>query len=154
MRTCAFPKYVQPPILSPASTAYSARVGKRPRWFSEEAMTRPSILIVDDSAPVRRMVRSLFDDWATVHECGDGAAVTQCYAAWRPDWVLMDVGLKGVDGLTATRRLLEQWPQARVVIVANYDDEGLRAEAHAAGACDYVLKENLLTLKQRLQAVT
>ena len=114
-------------------------------------MTQTSILIVDESAPVRRMMRSVFADRVTVYECDDGAKAAQYYAAQQPDWVLMDLTLNGMDGLTVMRQILAQWPQARVVIVTNYDDELLRAEAKAAGACDYVLKENLLTLRERMQ---
>ena len=80
-------------------------------------MTQTSILIVDESAPVRRMMRSLFADRVTVYECDDGAKAAQCYAAQQPDWVLMDLTLNGMDGLTVMRQILAQWPQARVVIV-------------------------------------
>ena len=60
--------------------------------------------------------------------------------------------MKSVDGLTATRCLLKRWPQAQVVIVTSYDDDLLREEARQAGACGYVLKENLLEVRQLLSA--
>ena len=54
--------------------------------------------------------------------------------------------MQNVDGLEATRRILADDPQARIVIVTNYDDARLRETARNAGACDYVLKEDLLAL--------
>lgn len=114
-------------------------------------MAKPSILIVDDNAPMRRTIRSFLSDLAAeINECGDGKDVLQAYARHLPDWVLMDVAMKETDGLIATRWLLAQWPQARVVIVTNYDDEALRDEARQAGACGYVLKEDLLEIRQLL----
>jgi CheY-like chemotaxis protein len=115
-------------------------------------MTKMSILIVDDNASMRRTLRSCLSDLAAeINECVDGKEVLQAYATHLPDWVLMDIAMKETDGLTATRHLISQWPQARIVIVTSYDDEALREEAQQAGAVGYVLKENLLALRQCLQ---
>src|SRR5947207_15937756 len=101
-------------------------------------MTQKSILIVDDSEPMRRMLRTLLSDLAAeINECGDGAEVIAAYAAHRPDWVLMDLAMREIDGLIVLRRLMAKWPEAHVVIVTNYDDEALRAEARQAGAVEY-----------------
>jgi len=58
----------------------------------------------------------------------------------------MDIELGEVDGLEATRRIKAEYPEARIVIVTNYDDARLRQSAIDAGACAYVLKENLSAL--------
>jgi len=114
-------------------------------------MVKQSVLIVDDSAPMRLMLKAFLSDLAgVIRECDDGEQVLQVYAAEQPDWVLMDIAMKGVDGLTATRGLLKLWPQAQVVIVTSYDDDQLREEARQAGACGYVLKENLLEVRRLL----
>lgn len=114
-------------------------------------MAKNSVLIVDDSAPMRLMLKAFLSDLAVVvRECDDGEQVLQAYAAEPPDWVLMDIAMKGVDGLTAMRRLLSRWPQAQIVIVTSYDDDLLREEARQAGACGYVLKENLLEVRRLL----
>ncbi len=110
-----------------------------------------TILIADDNAQVRRMLKTLLRPFAAVIvECEDGAAAVAAYAATQPDWVLMDVQMPGLDGLQATRAIKAACPTARIVIVTNYNDAGFRAEALAAGAYDYVLKENLRTLRQLL----
>jgi len=57
-----------------------------------------------------------------------------------------------LDGITATRLITEAFPNGRVVIVTNHNDEPLRVAAREAGACGYVLKENLLDLQRLLAA--
>jgi CheY-like chemotaxis protein len=111
----------------------------------------PSVLIVEDHAPMRELLRLWLADLAApITECDNGLEVCACYAAAHPDWVLMDIELPGQDGITATRELLIKEPAARVLIVTSYDDAGLRAAAHAAGARGYLLKENLAEVRQML----
>lgn len=110
------------------------------------------LLIVEDSAEMRRLIRRVLAGLVSeISECEDGSEALASFARHEPDWVLMDIGMKGMDGLTATRRLLARWPQARIVIVTSHDDDLLREQARQAGAVGYVLKENLLALRQRLQ---
>jgi CheY-like chemotaxis protein len=114
------------------------------------------LLIVDDNAAMRRLIRRLTTDLAErVEECADGAAALAAYEAHQfsgNDWVLMDVEMAGMDGLTATRELHAAHPEARVVIVTKHNDEALRAAAFKHGACGFVPKENLLELRTLLGA--
>ena len=113
--------------------------------------TPPSVLIVEDHAPMRETLRLWLSDLAApITECDNGLDVCTRYAATHPDWVLMDIELPGQNGIAATRQLLTQDPAARVLIVTSYDDAGLRQAAQAAGACGYVLKENLVEVRQWL----
>ena len=57
-----------------------------------------------------------------------------------------------MDGITATREIRAVFPQARIVIVSSYDSDELRAAACEAGACGYVVKENLIYLRHLLSA--
>ena len=110
-----------------------------------------SLLIVEDHAPMRATLRMWLADLAApITECENGTEVYAYYVAAQPDWVLMDIELPGQDGLTATRELLAAQPEARVLIVTSYDDADLRRAAAAAGACGYVLKENLWEVRQWL----
>lgn len=120
--------------------------------FVREKVT---VLIVEDNAGVRRLLRRTVAETATnVWECSDGADALAAYSAHRPDIVLMDVRMPRIDGFTATRQILEFDPLARIVMITQYDDEGIRGAAREAGACGYVLKLNLLDLNHLIQTIT
>jgi len=105
------------------------------------------LLIVDDNAQVRKFLISLLAPVAQeIRECGDGADAAAAYARVKPDWVLMDIKMGDVDGLTATRRIKERFPEAKIIILTNHDDDDLREAAREAGASDYLLKQNLFVL--------
>ena len=109
----------------------------------------PKILIVDDSEPVRRTIRSLLRKVAgEFHECSDGDEAVDAYARFRPDWVVMDVEMERIDGITATRWIVADFPDAKIAIVTNYDEPALHKAAREAGARAYVLKEDLLALSR------
>ena len=110
------------------------------------------LLIVEDNPERRRVIRRVLSGVAPeIVECADGSEALAAYRSVQPDWVLMDIELAGMDGISATRKITTTFPEARVVIVTNHNDETLRAAAAQAGACGYVLKENLLELKRLLQ---
>jgi len=109
------------------------------------------LLIVDDKAQVRSMIRRFLGDLAAeIRETDDGETALDAYATFLPDWVLMDIEMKHTNGIVATERIRAAYPQANIVIVTNYDDDRLRERATAAGARGYVLKENLLALRSML----
>ncbi len=107
-----------------------------------------TILIVDDNVLMRKTIgRILSVGEVECVECGDGAAALDLYRKCRPSWVLMDVRMPGIDGIEAARRIIASFPEARIVMVTDYDDRELREEARRAGAVAYVQKENLIKLR-------
>lgn len=107
-----------------------------------------TMLIVEDNEELRRLLRSLLAGLAeTIHECDDGVEALSLYAAHRPDWVLMDLEMKTMDGLTTTRQIIARFPEARIVMVTQYNSPALRAEAEQAGVLAYVAKDDLLKLR-------
>jgi CheY-like chemotaxis protein len=113
------------------------------------------ILIADDDARMRQMVKQIVAGLATeFYEAGDGGEAIALCAAQRPDWVLMDFRMRPMDGLRATAEIKTRFPETRVVIVSQYDDAELRAEAARVGACAYVLKENVQELTGILMGAT
>jgi CheY-like chemotaxis protein len=109
------------------------------------------LLIVDDSQPMRAELKHFLGDLAEeIAECDDGSQALAVYAEQQPDWVLMDIMMKEVDGLTATRQLKTSFPDARIMIVTGYDDVDLRVAAQSAGACGYVTKDNLQEVRRIL----
>jgi len=104
-------------------------------------------LIVEDNPQMRRTLKALLSDATTTcFECSNGDEALAAYQKYHPDWVLMDIKMAGMDGLTASAALCAADPSARVLIVTNYDDPALREAARQAGACGFVPKENLLEL--------
>jgi CheY-like chemotaxis protein len=109
------------------------------------------LLIIDDSQDIRTEIKYVVADIADeIYECGDGSDALAAYDRHRPDWVLMDIVMKEIDGLEATSLIKTSWPEARIVIVTSYDDSDLKKAARSAGAYEYVLKENLLELRRVL----
>ena len=109
------------------------------------------LLIVDDSEQMRRAIRSLVGDlFEEAFEACDGAGALEACRACRPDWVLMDVRMAGLDGISATRLLKAAAPETNVLIMTSFDDPGVRDAAAAAGACAFVLKDDLLALRRVL----
>lgn len=114
---------------------------------------RATLLIVDDSDEMRALIRALVGDVAgEIHECADGADAVTLYERLRPEVVLMDVRMRDVDGITATRRIRSVDPRARVVIVSEHGGESARRAARRAGASGFLLKDNLLELPELLAA--
>jgi DNA-binding NarL/FixJ family response regulator len=112
-------------------------------------------LIVDNDAGIRRLMASVLAPLAPeIVECADGADALAAYEAHHPDVVLMDIAMQRLDGIAATAAITAVHPAARVLIVTNYDDTDLREAASVAGACGYVLKENLLQIPPLLERLT
>ena len=106
------------------------------------------LMIVDDNEQMRRTIKSIVGDLAEqLYECEDGRQAVTLYAELRPDWVLMDLRMKEMDGLEATSRIIAAFPQARIVMVTDHDDSELRGAAQRAGAVHYVSKRHLVDLR-------
>ena len=102
---------------------------------------RVRVLIADDSASARRGLRALLALWQEVEvigEASDGHEAMRLLEQGRPDVVLMDAQMPGMDGIEATRQVKMRWPEVRVVVVTMY--AGHRARARAAGADVFVSK--------------
>ena len=112
-----------------------------------------TVLVVDDHAPFRAVLKTLLaESGAKVAECGSAVEALRLLDEIQPDWVLMDIEMPELDGISATRALKSRRPQTRVVMVTQYDDPDMRAEAARAGACAYVLKDDLAALTQFFSA--
>jgi CheY-like chemotaxis protein len=105
------------------------------------------LLIVDDHAPTRQWLRgALASPTRTITESTDGAEAVTAFAAQQPDWVLMDIDMKPMDGLTATRLIKQSFPNARIIVVTNHATTFIRAEAEKAGAIYFLEKQDLWRL--------
>jgi DNA-binding NarL/FixJ family response regulator len=99
------------------------------------------VLIVDDRSRSRLGLRALLATQPGIEvigEAGDGREALRLVEEGRPDAVLMDAKMPGVDGLTATRLIKERWPEVRVIVLTMYGTH--RADAMAAGADAFLVK--------------
>ncbi|MEW6127680.1 MAG: response regulator transcription factor [Acidobacteriota bacterium] len=109
------------------------------------------LLIIDDSPRFRRAIKQVVNDLVSeIHEYSDGADALTAYAAHRPDWVLMDIRMKKIDGLSATRQIKKSYPDALIAIISIGKDEAIREAALLAGACAFIAKDNLFELRNLL----
>lgn len=113
-----------------------------------------TVLIVEDNAGMRRLLRRAIESVAeTIWECADGSDALPSYIEHRPAVVLMDIRIPRMDGIASTRQIRQFDPTANIVMVTDYEDEGLRKAAQAAGACAYFLKFNLVDLAEAIRAI-
>jgi DNA-binding NarL/FixJ family response regulator len=100
------------------------------------------ILVADDHALFRNSLRSLLEarDYEVVGEAGSGQEAVKLAWQHKPDLVLMDLTMPGMDGLAATRQLAAELPEIRVVILTASEDEAHLFEAVKAGAKGYLMK--------------
>jgi CheY-like chemotaxis protein len=109
------------------------------------------ILLVDDNPHVRAVIRAVLAGHVSdLAECDDGDQVLAFYEAFRPDLVLMDIRMPGLDGIQATALLKKAHPTARIVIVSDHEQDDLKAAARQAGAEAYVVKTDLVVLRELL----
>jgi DNA-binding NarL/FixJ family response regulator len=102
------------------------------------------VLIADDQRVVREglsMLVALIDDVQVVDTACDGAEAVRLAEAHRPDVVLMDLRMPGIDGIAATAELRERLPAARVLVLTTYADQDVIVPALQAGARGYLTKD-------------
>ena len=113
------------------------------------------LLIVEDNELMRRLIKSVVQDIAgTIDECANGKEAVAAFEYYQPDWVLMDIEMAEMDGLTATAKIIAANPNACVVIVTQHDSKYLREAAREAGAIAFIAKENLLDVRALLASAT
>jgi two-component system response regulator NreC len=102
------------------------------------------ILIADDHNVVRSGLRVLLDaqaDLEVVGEAASGEETVERTVALRPDICLLDIAMPGLNGLEAGRRIRQQAPEVRIIVLTMYDDEAYLRQFLEMGAAGYVLKK-------------
>ncbi len=116
------------------------------------------LLICDDSDEARRLVRTVLADHPEIEivgEAADGESAVSLAAELEPDVVLMDIGMAGVDGVEATRRIRAERPETRVVAFTGLEDEETVQGMLEAGAASFVVKgAPLWELERALQGAS
>jgi two-component system, NarL family, response regulator LiaR len=101
------------------------------------------VVFVDDHEMVRIGVSSYLSaqaDIDVVGEASDGKEGVQLALELRPDIILMDLVMKEMDGIQATKEIIQEWPEAKIIIVTSFLDDDKVYPALEAGAVSYMLK--------------
>ena len=110
-----------------------------------EYMENVKVLIVDDQLPFReasRMVVEMTDGFAVVGEAENGEEAVEMAAGLKPDLVLMDVQMPGIDGLEATRRIMDLDDPPLVLVMSTHESGNYEGPAQDAGALGFVPKSS------------
>lgn len=111
------------------------------------------ILIVEDNPAMREMLCTFIGKLCErIIECTDGCDALEAYREHLPDWVLMDWEMKQMDGITAAKQIIGQFPDAHICMVTSYNDVELQTAAINAGAAGFVVKDDLSKLRKVLAA--
>jgi two-component system, NarL family, response regulator LiaR len=108
-----------------------------------------SILIVDDHAQMRTLIRGIAAQepaLQVVGEAADGVEAIQLSQALRPDIVLLDLVMPGVNGLETLRRIKAERPETKVIIVTAHSEDAYRRAAEEGGADAFLVKKTLGTV--------
>ena len=104
------------------------------------------VLIVDDQAPFLAALRAVvarLGEFTLVGEATSGEQAVELAAQTKPDLVLMDINMGGIDGLEATAQIVKARPETLVVLVSTYTLEQLPPHARSCGAAAYLNKDEL-----------
>ncbi len=125
----------------------SKAAGSAHRPAAANTTPRISVLLVDDHTLIRQGLRVLLeaeDDIVVVGEAQDGRRAVAMVAKLRPAVVVMDIAMPQLNGLEATRQVLEVAPETRVLILSAHSDEEYVERVTGLGAAGYVLKQSSL----------
>jgi two-component system invasion response regulator UvrY len=117
-----------------------------------ESTDTVGVLIVDDQAPFRdvaRTVVTLSPGFDVVAEAASGEEAIAAADDRHPNLVLMDINLPGINGLEATRKIVDDHPETIVILLSTYTRDDLPEDARACGAVRYVHKEDFSPLVLR-----
>lgn len=111
-------------------------------------MDKIRILLADDHTVVRQGLRALLEveqDIAVIGEADTGRSAVQLAKKLQPDVVVMDIAMPQLNGLEATRQIMRENPNAKVLVLSSYNDDEYVHQLTGAGAVGYLLKQTAAT---------
>lgn len=114
------------------------------------------VLIIDDDPLVAEALSTILrsdQELRVAALAHSGEAATALYSQHKPDIVVMDIRMSGLDGISAGQRLLARWPEARILFLTTFSDDEYIIQALKMGAKGYVLKQNYESLIPAIKAI-
>ncbi|MBN2092891.1 response regulator [candidate division KSB1 bacterium] len=106
-----------------------------------------TVMIIEDNVNMRTFITQILErelpDVTTIILCDNGKKAIELYHKNNPDWVVMDIDIKNMDGLSATQRIIEIMPTAKIIMLSQYGDLEYKKAAIKLGALDCINKDNL-----------
>ncbi len=105
------------------------------------------VMLVDDHAHIHQAIAkvlSTVDDIRLIAQCGNGEEAILLTAQYQPDVILMDIVMPVMDGIEATERILQNYPQAKILALTSFQDDETVHAMFAKGAVGYIMKGALL----------
>ncbi len=110
------------------------------------------LLIADDNKEIRKILKSICSHiFFEILECDDGDLAVEIYKDKKPDWVLMDIKMNRMDGIEATKIINEEYPDAKIIVVSQYDDKNIIDAAMNSGAVEFVGKDDLSRIEKIIE---
>ena len=101
------------------------------------------VMVVDDHPLVRHGIKTVFeayDDIILVAEAENGRQAIEMCSKYRPDIILIDMVMPVLDGAEATKLIIKEWPDVKIIALTSFDDKDLIKKSLKAGAISYILK--------------
>jgi DNA-binding NarL/FixJ family response regulator len=117
-------------------------------------MNKLRVFLAEDHLVVREGIKRVVDaedDMEVIGEASDGLQALDAVLGLRPDIVLMDISMPGLDGVQTTRKILKEWPDAKVLALTAHEDRGFLKAVLEDGAAGYILK--IATPKEVIEAI-
>ena len=114
------------------------------------------IIIVDDDVLVAGALKTILEMDSEIQVCStgqDGKDAIVLYRTFRPDVLLMDIRMQNVSGLEASRQILEEDPQARILLLTTFSDDEYIVKALSYGVKGYLLKQDYQNILPAIKAV-
>jgi len=110
-----------------------------------------TILIVDDNLHIREFIKEIISDLDfSIIEASNGLMALSKFKMYNPEIILMDIKMEIMDGIETTAEIRKLSSTTRIIMVTDYSEKSLIEKAMAAGANDYLLKKELLKLKNKI----
>ncbi len=108
-------------------------------------------MIIDDNVKIREIIREVVSkETDTIMEFNSGEEAFEALNYFMPDYILIDIHIKGTNGLEITKKILDKYPDIKVIIVSDYDMPSFHSVAKKFGAVKFISKDNLLLLRENI----